>query len=90
MNPQAMQLNRLVIERNMYNFSYENVPAKGIAGKISFSSKDGHEMTLVLDQSQIQEILNIVSDAMIATTKELATNLNRSVIEATTLQIESE
>lgn len=90
MNPKAMQLNRLTIERNMYGFDYNNTPKDGIAGKISFSTGQGHEMTLTLNPQQIQEILDIVADAMINTTKELAKNLTREVIESTTLKLESD
>lgn len=82
-NPMALQLNSLEIKRNMYKFDYDNIPAGGLAGKIAFSNKDGHEMTFVLRNDQIQKILSIVSEAMVNTVNDLAQNLTKDIIEAT-------
>lgn len=86
-NPMALQLNNLKIERNMYNFDYGNIPAGAMAGKISFSNKDGHEMTFVLRNAQIQKILGIVSEAMMDTVVDLAEGLTKDIIEATPMMI---
>ena len=86
-NPQALPLNKLIIERNMYKFDYGNVPAGALAGKISFSNRDGHEMTFVLRNDQIQKILGIVSEAMVDTVVDLAEGLTKDIIEATPVMI---
>lgn len=87
-NPRAMQLNNLTIERNMYRFSSDNIPFGGISGRITFGTGEGHQMTLVLTAPQIQEILNVVAGAMVETTKELAQNMTREIIENTPLGLE--
>lgn len=86
-NPQALQLNRLTIERNMFKFAYDNIPAGALAGKIAFSNGDGHEMTFVLRQDQIQRILGIVSEAMVDTVLNLTEGLTKDIIEATPMMI---
>lgn len=89
-NPNALQMNALQINRNMYGFDYGNLKAGELAGKISFSNKQGHEMTLVLKPEQIQKILSIVSEAMVETTRELADGLTKDIIENTPLSIGSD
>lgn len=86
-NPQALQLNSLEIKRNMYKFAYDNIPAGALAGKISFSNRDGHEMTFVLRNDQIQKILGIVSEAMVDTVVDLAEGLTKDIIEATPVML---
>lgn len=86
-NPMALQLNSLKIERNMYQFSQNNIPAGAMAGKISFSNRDGHEMTFVLRNDQIQKILGIVSEAMVDTVVDLAEGLTKDIIEATPVML---
>ena len=63
------------------------VPAGALAGKISFSNRDGHEMTFVLRNDQIQKILGIVSEAMVDTVVDLAEGLTKDIIEATPVMI---
>lgn len=89
-NPNALQLNKLIIERNMYKFDYGNVPAGALAGKISFSNTGGHEMTFVLRPDQIQKILGIVSEAMVDTVVDLAEGLTKDIIEATPMMLEAD
>lgn len=86
-NPMALQLNSLKIERNMYQFNQNNIPPGGMAGKISFSNREGHEMTFALRPAQIQKILGIVSEAMVDTVVDLAEGLTKDIIEATPVMI---
>ena len=76
-----MQLNELIIRRNTYNFEYQGTAAGGIAGRIAFSDKNKHEVTLQLSPDHIDRILAIVAQNMVDTTRELAATLTASVIE---------
>lgn len=76
-----MQLNELIIQRNMYGFEYQGISAGGIGGRIAFSDANKHEVRLQLSPQHIDRILAIVAESMVETTRELATTLTTNVIE---------
>lgn len=76
-----MQLNELVIQRNMYAFEHQGISAGGIGGRIAFSDANKHEVRLQLSPQHIDRILAIVAESMVETTRELANTLTTNVIE---------
>jgi hypothetical protein len=76
-----MQMNELIIKRNTYNFSNQGIEPGGLGGRIAFSDKNKHEVTLQLSPEHIDSILAIVADSMVETTRELAADLTANVIQ---------
>lgn len=76
-----MQLNELIIHRNTYTFDHQGVSAGGMGGRIAFSDKNKHEVTLQLSPEHIDRILAIVAESMVETTRELAGNLTANIIQ---------
>lgn len=85
----AIHLHRLHIERNPHNFAMGGIPANSIGGTIVFGNSAGHKVELQLSQEHIDRILSVVADSMVETTRELANDLTRDVIDSmnTDLQI---
>lgn len=79
-----MQLKELIIRRNAYNFDHQGIAAGGIGGRIAFSDKNKHEVTLQLSPEHIDRILAIVAQSMVDTTRELAADLTANIIQHAT------
>lgn len=76
-----MQLNELMISRNRYSWEMQGIAAGGLGGRIAFSDKNKHEVTLQLSPEHIDKILAIVAESMVETTRELAADLTANVIQ---------
>lgn len=76
-----MQLNDLTISRNRYSWDNGNAAPGELGGKITFSDKNKHEVSLVLTLPQIDRILAIIADSMVETTRTLAEDLTANVIQ---------
>ena len=76
-----MQLNELIIRRNVYNFEHQGITPLALGGRIAFADKNKHEVTLVLTPEHIDRILAVVAESMVETTRQLANTLTASVIE---------
>lgn len=63
---------------NMYRWG--NEPLKGT---IKFSDKDDNEITLRLSEEKCNEVLKVVADQLVETSKEQAAALTANIIENT-------
>lgn len=78
-----MNLKSLNLSRNDYGFAYQGTPPGCIGGTISYDGEGG-QVTIRLTRAHVAQILAIVADAMVETTRELANNLTRETIEHAT------
>ncbi len=76
-----MHLKNLTIGRNVYNFDYDGVKPGAVYGTVTFENDGKHEVKIVLTKRHIDQILAIVADSMVETTRALANDLTASIIE---------
>lgn len=66
--------------QNLSMYRWANEPVKGT---IKFSDKNNNEITLQLSEEKCNEILKVVADQLVETSKEQAAALTANIIEHT-------
>lgn len=76
-----MQLKELHIERNTHDFNFRGIAPGQTTGTIRFVNDSKADITLGLTAEHCQRLLEVVADAMVDTTTELANVLRKDIIE---------